>query len=37
LIRIVDLHKKFGHLHVLKGINLEINKGDILVIIGPSG
>ena len=37
MIRIVDLHKKFGHLHVLKGINLVINKGDILVIIGPSG
>jgi len=37
LIKIVDLHKKFGHLHVLKGINLEVNKGDVLVVIGPSG
>jgi polar amino acid transport system ATP-binding protein len=37
LIKIVDLHKKFGHLHVLKGINLEVNKGEVMVIIGPSG
>jgi len=33
----VDLHKKFGHLHVLKGVNLEIKKGEVWVIIGPSG
>jgi len=37
LIKIVDLHKKFGHLHVLKGVNLEIKKGEVWVIIGPSG
>jgi ABC-type polar amino acid transport system ATPase subunit len=37
MIRIVDLHKKFGHLHVLKGVSLEVKKGDVLVIIGPSG
>ena len=37
MIKIKDLHKKFGDLHVLKGINLEVKKGDVLVIIGPSG
>jgi polar amino acid transport system ATP-binding protein len=37
MIKIVNLHKKFGHLHVLKGINLEVNKGEVMVIIGPSG
>jgi polar amino acid transport system ATP-binding protein len=37
LIKIVDLHKKFGQLHVLKGVNLEIKKGEVLAIIGPSG
>jgi len=37
LIKVVDLHKKFGDLHVLKGINLRLNKSDVLVIIGPSG
>jgi len=33
----VDLHKKFGDLHVLKGINLNVNKGEVMVILGPSG
>ena len=37
MIKIVDLHKKFGQLHVLKGVNLVVKKGDVLVIIGPSG
>jgi len=37
MIKIIDLHKKFGNLHVLKGINLEVNKGEVYVIIGPSG
>lgn len=33
----MDLHKKFGDLHVLKGINLNVNKGEVMVILGPSG
>jgi ABC-type polar amino acid transport system ATPase subunit len=37
MIRTENLHKYFGDLHVLKGINLEVKKGDVLVIIGPSG
>ena len=37
LIQINNLHKKYGDLEVIKGIDLEIDKGDILVIIGPSG
>jgi phospholipid/cholesterol/gamma-HCH transport system ATP-binding protein len=36
-IRIVDLHKKFGMQNVLNGIDLEIEKGKITVIIGKSG
>jgi phospholipid/cholesterol/gamma-HCH transport system ATP-binding protein len=36
-IRIVDLHKSFGPQKVLNGINLEIEKGRITVIIGKSG
>jgi len=32
-----NLHKKFGDLHVLKGINEHIKKGEVVVIIGPSG
>ena len=37
LLELKDLHKSFGTLEVIKGIDLEIDKGDILVIIGPSG
>ena len=37
IIRIRNLHKWFGPLHVLKGINLEVAPGEKLVIIGPSG
>ncbi len=34
---IKNLTKNFGNNHVLKGVSLEINKGDIIAIIGPSG
>ena len=37
MIKVIDLHKKFKNLHVLKGINLNISKGEVVVIIGPSG
>ena len=37
LIRAIDVKKDFGAMQVLKGINLDINKGDVVVIIGPSG
>jgi ABC-type polar amino acid transport system ATPase subunit len=37
VIKVVNLHKKFKNLHVLKGINLNIAKGEVVVIIGPSG
>jgi polar amino acid transport system ATP-binding protein len=37
LLRIIDLHKRFGDLHVLKGINLSVKRGEVVVIIGPSG
>jgi len=36
-IKIIDLHKSFGTQNVLDGINLEIEKGKITVIIGKSG
>lgn len=32
-----DIHKSFGSNHVLKGISLEVNKGEVLCLIGPSG
>lgn len=37
MIKISNLHKNFGDLHVLKGIDLQVNQGDIIAIIGPSG
>ena len=37
MIETVDLNKSFGDLHVLKDINIKIEKGEKVVIIGPSG
>lgn len=37
MIEIQDLHKSFGPLQVLKGIDLRLEHGKVLVIIGPSG
>lgn len=37
IISIKDLHKYFGKNEVLKGIDLEIEQGQVVVIIGPSG
>ncbi|MDF2037510.1 amino acid ABC transporter ATP-binding protein [Cytobacillus oceanisediminis] len=37
MINIKDLHKQFDQLKVLKGINLEVKKGKVVVVIGPSG
>jgi polar amino acid transport system ATP-binding protein len=37
LIEVEDLHKSFGGLHVLRGITTTIKKGEVVVVIGPSG
>ena len=37
MISVLDLHKKFGDTEVLSGISVEINKGDVVCVIGPSG
>ena len=37
MIKTVDLHKSFGNLHVLTGVNETIHKGEVVSIIGPSG
>jgi ABC-type polar amino acid transport system ATPase subunit len=37
LVRVEGIHKWFGNLHVLKGIDLELRQRDVLVAIGPSG
>ncbi len=37
MIKIIDLHKHFGETRALRGVNLEIEKGETMVIIGQSG
>ncbi len=37
MIQTIDIHKSFDELHVLKGINIKINKGEIVAVVGPSG
>jgi polar amino acid transport system ATP-binding protein len=37
LFRLEGVHKWFGDLHVLKGIDLDVDRGQVVVVIGPSG
>jgi len=37
MIKVQNIHKSFNSLEVLKGINFEVNKGEIISIVGASG
>ena len=37
MLEVRDLRKSFGSLEVLKGIDLDVNRGDVVAILGPSG
>ncbi|GLW09114.1 putative amino acid ABC transporter, ATP-binding protein [Microtetraspora sp. NBRC 13810] len=37
MVELRDVHKSFGSLHVLRGVDLDVRRGEVLVILGPSG
>lgn len=37
MVQLSDIHKAFGDNHVLNGVNINIRKGEVVVILGPSG
>jgi len=37
IIKVRGLHKYFGPLHVIKGVDLDVTSGEVVVVIGPSG
>lgn len=37
MIKIQNLHKSFGKIEVLRGINIDVAQGEVVVIVGPSG
>ncbi|MGD0385312.1 MAG: ATP-binding cassette domain-containing protein, partial [Solirubrobacteraceae bacterium] len=37
MVRAESVHKRFGRLEVLRGITLEVGRGEVMCIIGPSG
>ncbi|OJY77702.1 MAG: ectoine/hydroxyectoine ABC transporter ATP-binding protein EhuA [Rhizobium sp. 60-20] len=37
IVEAIDVHKSFGSLEVLKGINLTVGKGEVVCLLGPSG
>ncbi|GAA4009702.1 amino acid ABC transporter ATP-binding protein [Deinococcus rubellus] len=37
IIKAVDVHKNFGSFHALRGVNMSVQPGEVVVIIGPSG
>ncbi len=37
MVRCIDVHKQFGRLEVLRGVDMDVGRGEVVVLIGPSG
>jgi len=37
MLKAVNIHKRYGQLHVLKGVDIQVNSGEIVSIVGSSG
>ena len=37
MIQIRGLHKQFGHVHAVNGVDLDVGRGEVVVVVGPSG
>ena len=37
MLKVENIHKSFGELEVLRGVDIEVDKGDVIVLLGPSG
>ena len=37
MLKAVNIHKRYGQLHVLKGVDIEVTSGEIVSIVGSSG
>ncbi|MBM3137226.1 MAG: amino acid ABC transporter ATP-binding protein, partial [Chloroflexi bacterium] len=37
IVKVEDLHKRYGKEEVLRGISMEVDEGEVVILVGPSG